>query len=95
MAAAVARQAGARYVVMTDLNEYRLELARKMGVTRAVNVRATSLKDVMQELNIENGFTVGLEMPGHSNGLRTLLEDVRHGDHLALLGILPPDTAIN
>lgn len=95
MAAAVARQAGARYVVITDLNEYRLDLARKMGVTHAVNVGTTSLKDVMQELKIEYGFTVGLEMSGHPNGLKTLLEDVRHGGHLALLGILPPDTAIN
>ena len=69
MAAAVARHAGARYVVITDVNPYRLELARKMGVTRAVNVRETKLADVQKELGMTEGFDVGLEMSGNPSGL--------------------------
>jgi threonine 3-dehydrogenase len=95
MAAAVAKKAGARTVVITDLNEYRLDLARKMGVTAAVNIANTSLKEVMKDLRIDYGFTVGLEMSGHTNGLNTLLEMSQHGARIALLGILPPHTTID
>ena len=95
MAAAVARKAGARNVVITDLNEYRLDLARQMGATQAVNISNTSLDDVMKSLKIDHGFTVGLEMSGHPQGLSTLLEKLQHGGKIALLGILPPGTAIN
>jgi threonine 3-dehydrogenase len=95
MAAAVARKAGARNVVITDLNEYRLDLARQMGATQAVNITKTSLDDVMKSLRIDHGFTVGLEMSGHPQGLTTLLEKLRHGGNIALLGILPPNTPIN
>lgn len=95
MAAAVAKQAGARNIVITDINEYRLELARKMGATRTVNVSKESLKDVMKELKIEHGFTVGLEMSGHPQGLNDLLETAQHGAKIALLGILPENTSID
>lgn len=95
MSAAIAKKAGARNVVITDMNEYRLDLARKMGATAAVNVSNTSLKDVMKSLKIDHGFTVGLEMSGHPQGLNTLLEMMQHGGKLALLGILPPETLID
>jgi threonine 3-dehydrogenase len=95
MAAAIAKKAGARHVVITDLNEYRLDLARKMGVTRAVNITKESIKDVMKSLKIDHGFTVGLEMSGHPQGLSSLLEHAQHGGRIALLGILPPGTAID
>lgn len=95
MSAAVARKAGARNVVITDMNEYRLELAKKMGATRTVNIAKESLKEVMKEVGVENGFTVGLEMSGHPNGLSTLLEMAQHGGKIALLGILPPNTLID
>jgi len=94
MAAAVACKAGARNVVITDMNEYRLDLAKKMGAI-AVNIKTTSLDAVAQSLNITHGFTVGLEMSGHPNGLNTLTEKVRHGGKIALLGILPPGTVID
>lgn len=89
MAAAIAKQAGARSVVITDINDARLDIARRMGATRAVNVSTTSLKDVMKELHIPYGFTVGLEMSGSPQGLSTLLESSQHGAQIALLGILP------
>ncbi len=95
MAAAVARQAGARHVVVTDLNNYRLDLAKKMGATHAVNIKETPLDEAMRSIGIDYGFTVGLEMSGHPNGLATLTEKVRHGGNIALLGILPPGTAID
>ena len=95
MAVAIAKQAGARNVVITDLNEYRLDLARKMGATQAVNISNTSLDEVMKALKIDHGFTVGLEMSGNPKGLNTLLEKVQHGGRIALLGILPPGTAID
>lgn len=95
MAAAVARKAGARNVVITDMNEYRLDLAKKMGATRTVNINKESLRDVMKEVGVENGFTVGLEMSGHPNGLATLLDTSQHGGKIALLGILPPNTTVD
>lgn len=95
MAAAVARKAGARNVVITDLNDYRLDLAKKMGATRTVNISKENLKDVMKEIGIDNGFTVGLEMSGHPDGLKNLLETAQHGAKIALLGILPPNTLID
>lgn len=95
MAAAIAKHAGARNVVITDMNEYRLSLATKVGATRAVNVAKEDLKDVMKELRIEGGFKVGLEMSGNSQALNTLLEMTLHGGHIGLLGILPPGVAID
>lgn len=95
MAAAIVKHAGARYVVITDMNEYRLELARKMGVTRAVNVAKEDLKDVMKQLGMKEGFDVGLEMSGSSKALESMIENMYHGGKIALLGILPNDTKIN
>lgn len=95
MGAAIARKAGARNVIVTDVNDYRLELAAKMGATSTVNVSNTSLDEVMANVGITHGFTVGLEMSGHPQGLTTLTEKVRHGGKIALLGILPPGTAID
>jgi threonine 3-dehydrogenase len=87
MAAAVAKHAGARYTVITDVNDYRLELARKIGVTRAVNVRNTKLADVQKELGMTEGFDVGLEMSGNPEGFRDMLANLSHGARIAMLGI--------
>lgn len=95
MAVGIAKKAGARNVVITDLNDYRLNLARQMGATAAVNITKSSLQDTMKALNIHHGFTVGLEMSGHPQGLTALLENLRHGGKIALLGILPPHTTID
>lgn len=95
MAAAIARKAGARHVVITDMNEYRLNLAHQMGATLTVNVSKTSVQDAVKALNLEGGFTVGLEMSGHPQGLSTLLDMVRHGGNIALLGLLPHGCGID
>lgn len=95
MAAAIAKKAGARNVVITDINEYRLDLARKMGVTHAINVSKIQLKDEMKRIGIEYGFTVGLEMSGSPLGLNSMLESMQHGGKVALLGILPSGSAID
>jgi threonine 3-dehydrogenase len=95
MAAAVCKHVGARHVVITDINEYRLGLARKMGVTRAVNVAQENLRDVMAELGMTEGFDVGLEMSGAPPAFRTLLEVMNHGGRIALLGIPPGEMSID
>jgi threonine 3-dehydrogenase len=95
MAAAVARHVGARHVVITDVNDYRLDLARRMGATRAVNVAREDLPQVMAELSMSEGFDVGLEMSGNPQGLRQMLATMNHGAKLALLGLLPAETAID
>lgn len=95
MAAAIARKAGARYVVITDVNEYRLELALKLGATHAINVSQTSAAEAVKALGIKDGFTVGMEMSGHPSGLATLIELAQHGATLSLLGILPPNCGID
>ncbi|MEJ2794557.1 L-threonine 3-dehydrogenase [Iodobacter sp. LRB] len=95
MAVAIAKHVGARHVVITDVNEYRLDLARKMGATRAVNVLKEDLKDVMADLKMTEGFDVGLEMSGNPQAFRTMLETMQHGGKVALLGIPPADTAID
>jgi threonine 3-dehydrogenase len=89
MAAAIARKVGARTVVVTDINDYRLNLAKQMGATHIVNIKKQSLKEVMKEAGIEFGFSVGLEMSGNPQALNSQLENAQHGAHLALLGILP------
>lgn len=93
MAAAVAKHVGARYVVITDINEYRLELARKMGVTCAVNVASESLSDVMTELGMSEGFDVGLEMSGVPAAFNDMLAKMNHGGKVAMLGIPPKGIA--
>ena len=95
MAAAVARHVGARHVVITDVNEYRLELANKMGATRAVDVSKESLKDVMNELGMKEGFDVGLEMSGVPSAFAQMLETMNHGGKIAMLGIPPQSVAID
>lgn len=95
MAAAVCRHVGARHVVITDVNEYRLELARKMGVTRAVNVAQETLADVMLSLGMREGFGVGLEMSGAPAAMHALLHAMNHGGWVALLGIPPEPMMID
>jgi len=95
MAAAVARHAAARYVVITDVNPYRLQLARKMGVTRAVNPQEQSLKDVQQELGMLEGFDVGMEMSGNAHAFRDMLDNMAHGGRIAMLGIPDKEMAID
>ncbi|MBZ9713263.1 L-threonine 3-dehydrogenase [Deinococcus multiflagellatus] len=87
MAAAVARHVGARHVVITDLNDYRLDLARRMGVTRAVNVGRESLQGVMTELGMTEGFDVGLEMSGSGPAFAQMVQAMNNGGKIALLGI--------
>ena len=94
MAGAVARHVGARHVVITDLNEYRLELARKMGATRAVNVENEKLDDVMGELGMTEGFDVGFEMSGVPSAFCDMLNCMNHGGKVALLGIPPQEMTI-
>lgn len=95
MAVAIAKHAGARYVVITDVNPYRLELARKLGATLAIDVRSESIKDAQKKLGMKEGFDVGLEMSGSAAGLHDMLANMCHGGKIALLGILPPKTEIN
>src|SRR5579864_7525658 len=95
MAVAIAKHVGARNVVITDVNDYRLDLARKMGATRAVNVSRESLRDVMNDLHMTEGFDVGLEMSGVTSAFTSMLEATNHGGKIALLGILPAQTAID
>ncbi len=95
MAAAIARHNGARYVVITDVSDYRLDLARKVGVNLAVNVRNSSVEDAQAQLGMREGFDVGFEMSGNPSALREMLSNLRHGAKVALLGILPAGTAID
>ncbi len=95
MATAVARHAGARYIVVTDLIPYRLELAKKMGATLTVDVRSEHLADVMPRLGMKEGFDVGLEMSGAREAFRSMLDLMCHGGKIALLGIMKSDTQID
>ena len=95
MATAVARHAGARFVVVTDVNPWRLELARKMGATRAVNVKTETLEDVQRELGMAEGFDVGLEMSGNAAAFRDMLKNMAHGGKIAMLGIPSEDISID
>lgn len=95
MAAAVARHVGARHVVLTDVNKYRLSLAKQLGVTHTVNVAEQSLKDKMSELQMTEGFDVGLEMSGAAAAFRNMLDVMNHGGKIAMLGIPSSDMAID
>jgi threonine 3-dehydrogenase len=95
MAAAVVRHAGARYTVITDVNEYRLDLARKMGVTLAVNAREKNLQGVQKELGMKEGFDVGLEMSGNPAAFRDMIDNMAHGGKIAMLGIPSEQIAID
>jgi threonine 3-dehydrogenase len=87
MGVAIAKHAGARYVVATDVNPYRLELAKKMGATRVVDVRTEKLADVQKELRMKEGFDVGLEMSGNPQAFRDMIANMAHGGKIAILGI--------
>ncbi len=95
MAAAIARHAGARYVVVTDVNPYRLDLAKRMGATLTLDVRHETIADAQKKLGMKEGFDVGMEMSGNADALRSMLTCMCHGAKIALLGILPADTAID
>ena len=95
IAAAVCRHAGARRVIITDVNDYRLELARKMGVDAAVNTAREDLPRIMKEQGLVEGFDVGLEMSGNGAALQQMIASMRNGGKIALLGIQGPDTKIN
>lgn len=95
MAAAICKYAGARYVVVTDVNPWRLELAKKMGATRVVDVRHERIADVQRELGMTEGFDVGLEMSGNANAFREMIANLCHGGKIAMLGIPSEDIAID
>ena len=95
MAVAIARYAGARHIVITDINDYRLDLARTMGATRALNVQTESLDDAMRNLGMEEGFDVGMEMSGNPQAFRDMLRTMHHGGKVAILGIPPSETTID
>ncbi|OQY31669.1 MAG: L-threonine 3-dehydrogenase [Spirochaetaceae bacterium 4572_59] len=95
MAAAVAKHAGARYVIITDVNEYRLNLARQMGATRAVNIQTEKLEDVMSELHMLEGFDVGMEMSGNAVAQHQLFKMMNNGGRVALLGIPNGETPVD
>ena len=95
MAAAVARHAGARYTVITDINPARIELARKLGVTLAVDVRDQKLPDVQKQLGMTEGFDVGLEMSGNAAAFRDMLANMSHGAKIAMLGIPTEEMSID
>ncbi len=95
MAVAIARHCGARHVVITDVNDYRLEIAATLGASRVVNVSRESLDNVMRELGMEEGFDVGFEMSGNPTALREMLRTMNHGGSISLLGIPPGDTAVD
>lgn len=95
MAAAIAKHVGARFIVITDVNEYRLKLAEKMGVTMAVNPSKTSLDEVMRKLDMKEGFDVGLEMSGNARAFNDMITHMNHAGKIALLGFLPHNTGID
>lgn len=95
MAAAVAKHAGARYVVITDVNPYRLELAKKMGATLALDINRETIEDAVKALGMKEGFDVGLEMSGNAKAFNSLVDNMSHGGKIALLGIQKPDTCID
>ena len=95
MAVAIARYAGARHIVITDVNDYRLDLAKTMGASRTLNVTRESIDDTMQDLGMEEGFDVGMEMSGNAQAFHDMLRTMHHGGKIALLGLLPDDTGID
>ncbi len=94
MAAAIAKFAGSRHVVITDINPYRLELAQKVGAT-TVNIQKNTIKDIMISLGMTEGFDVGLEMSGSKEALNSMVNNMRHGGKIAMLGIVEPNTSID
>jgi threonine 3-dehydrogenase len=95
MAAAVVRHAGARFVVITDVNPYRLDLAKKVGVDLALNVKDSTIESAQQHLGMREGFDVGLEMSGNAQAFRDMIHNMAHGGRIAMLGIPSGDMSIN
>ena len=95
MAAAIVKFSGARHVVVTDLNDYRLDLAKKLGATRTVNLKEEKLADVMKEIGMTEGFDVGLEMSGSQAGLGDMIHNMKHGGKIALLGLQRTDATVD
>jgi threonine 3-dehydrogenase len=95
MAAAIVKHAGARYVVVTDVNDYRLDLAKKMGADVALNVKNGRIRDVQKQLGMKEGFDVGLEMSGNASAFRDLIDNICHGGKIAMLGIPSEPMAID
>jgi len=95
MAVAIVKQAGARKIVVTDVNPDRLALAQRMGATRTVDVSLESLADVQREIGMKEGFDVGLEMSGQPAALNDMIDNMAHGGRIALLGIMPEKAAVN
>ena len=95
MAAAICKHVGARHVVVTDVNDYRLSLAKKLGATRTINVSTSSIEDTMKDLKMTEGFDVGLEMSGNGQALRSMLAAMNHGGNVAMLGIPVAEVAID
>ncbi len=95
MAAAIVRFAGARHVVITDFNDYRLDLAKKLGATRPVNLGRERLQDVMKEIGMTEGFDVGLEMSGAPSALHSMIHSMKHGGKIALLGLQSTSTPVD
>ena len=95
MAAAICQHVGARFVVVTDVNDYRLELARKLGATLAINVTKTSIRDAMAELGMREGFDVGLEMSGNASAFSDMIRTMNHGGRIGILGIPPAECSID
>ncbi len=95
MAVAIARHVGARFVVITDVNDYRLAIARQMGATAAINVTQTSIADTMTQLDMKEGFDVGLEMSGNIQAFRDMLQAMNYGAKIAILGIPAGDVALD
>ena len=95
MAAAIVKFAGARHVVVTDFNQYRLDMAKKVGASRTVDLSEEKLEDVMKEIGMSEGFDVGLEMSGSDKALNQMIDNMKNGGNIALLGLLPEDTTVN
>ena len=95
MAAAIVKHAGARFIVVTDVNDYRLDLAKKMGATMTLNVKSRKLADVQKELGMKEGFDVGLEMSGSPAAFRDMIDNMCHGGKIAMLGIPSEPVAID
>ena len=95
MAVAICNFVGARHVVITDVNDYRLALAEKMGATKTMNVTRENIADCFPALGMSNGFDIGLEMSGNPAAFREMVQNMYHGGRIALLGLLPQDTTIN
>ena len=95
MAVAIVRRAGARFIVITDVNPHRLELAKKMGATLALDVRTQTLADAQKQLGMQEGFDIGLEMSGNPAALRDMLANMAHGGRIAMLGIPEKEVAID